>query len=96
MTDFAPAPWPEDILDYFAVDADFAEVPAFLHGLISKWSATLAISEPNFRYSAILARVGGPVLVYLEDEESYDDGFLDSLDLMMQDLNSAWILGLVD
>ena len=92
MTDFTPAPWPTAISNYFAESATIPEVPAFLHELIAEYTETLASIVPDFRYTAIQVKFTGTVLVYLQNEESYDERVHDALEYMMKELTNAYII----
>lgn len=92
MSDFAPAPWPLEIRDWFVHGPVPTEVPAFLHPLLIGWTAVLSASEPDFRYKDIHVRRDGEVLINLEDEDIYDDGFQETLEYMMRELTLAYSL----
>lgn len=92
MTNFEPAAWPADIVDYFAENEAIAEVPAFLHPLIAEYSETLATIDPDIRYKNIQIKFGGTVLVFLENEESYDERVQEVLEYMMKELTNAYII----
>jgi hypothetical protein len=92
MTDFTPAPWPDSIRDYFAEKVSIPEVPAFLHELIAEYTETLASIVPDFRYTDIRIKFDGSALVYLENEESYDERVQDVLEYMMKELTNAYII----
>lgn len=92
MTDFTPAPWPDSIRAYFADGADIAEVPEFLHERIAEYTEILASIAPNFKYTDIRVKFGGTVLVYLENEEIYDERVQDALEYMMKELTNAYII----
>lgn len=92
MNNFAPAPWPESVRAYFAEGADISEVPAFLHELIAEYTETLASIVPDFRYTDIRVEFDGSTLVYLENEESYDERVQDVLEYMMKELTNAYII----
>lgn len=92
MTDFTPAPWPDSIRAYFADGTDIAEVPEFLHERIAEYTEILASIAPDFKYTDIRVKFGGTVLVYLENEEIYDERVQDALEYMMKELTNAYII----
>jgi hypothetical protein len=92
MTSFSPAPWPTEISSHFAENVTITEVPAFLHELIAEYTETLASIVPDFRYTNIQVKFTGTVLVYLLNEETYDERVHDALDYMMKELTNAYIL----
>lgn len=92
MTDFTPAPWPDSIRAYFADDADITEVPAILHERIAEYTEILASIAPNFKYTDIRVKFGGAILVYLKDEENYDERVQDVLEYMMKELNEIYVI----
>ena len=92
MTDFAPAPWPVAIRNRFAPGPVPTEVPEFLHPLILEYTETLASIEPDFLYTDIRVKFGGTVLVYLKDEEKYDERMQGALEYMMKELNEAYVI----
>lgn len=92
MTDFAPAPWPVAIRNRFAPGPVPTEVPEFLHPLILEYTETLASIDPDFRYTEIRVKFGGNVLVYLKDEESYDERMQNALEYMMKELSEAYVI----
>lgn len=92
MTDFAPFPWPVAIRNRFVRGPVPTEVPEFLHPLILEYTETLASIDPDFRYKEIRVKFGGSALVYLEDEEKYDERMQNALEYMMKELTNAYIL----
>lgn len=92
MNNFSPAPWPDSVRAYFAEGADIGEVPMFLHELIAEYTDTLASIVPDFRYTDIRVKFDGSALVYLKDEESYDERVHDALEYMMKELTNAYIM----
>lgn len=92
MTDFTPAPWPDSIRAYFATGAEIADVPEFLHERIAEYTETLASIVPDFKYTDIRVKFTGTVLVYLENEEVYDERVQDVLEYMMKELNEIYVI----
>lgn len=92
MTDFAPAPWPDSIRAYFADGSEIAGVPAFLHERIAEYTEILASIAPDFRYTDIRIKFTGTVLVYLKNEEIYDERMQDVLEYMMKELNEIYVI----
>lgn len=92
MTDFTPAPWPDSIRAYFADGSDIADVPSFLHERIAEYTEILASIVPDFKYTDIRVKFGGTVLIYLENEEMYDERVQDALEYMMKELNEIYVI----
>jgi hypothetical protein len=92
MNDFTPAPWPDSISDYFAAGTDITGVPAFLHERIAEYTETLASIAPDFKYTDIRVKFGGAILVYLKDEENYDERVHEVLEYMMKELNEIYVI----
>lgn len=92
MTDFTPAPWPDSIRAYFADGTDITGVPEFLHERIAEYTETLASIAPDFKYTDIRVKFGGTVLVYLENEDIYDERIQDVLEYMMKELNEMYVI----
>lgn len=92
MTSFEPAPWPVAIRNRFVPGPVPTEVPEFLHSLILDYTETLASIDPDFRYREIRVKFDGSALVYLKDEEKYDERMQDALEYMMKELTNAYII----
>lgn len=92
MTSFEPAPWPDSIRAYFADGVEITGVPAFLHERIEEYTEILASIVPDFKYTDIRVKFGGTVIVFLENEEVYDERVQDALEYMMKELNELYVI----
>lgn len=96
MTSFEPAPWPDEIQDYFAEHSAIAWVPRFLHSPIHDFTVYISDFYPEFLYQDIMIWHDGSVQVRLVNEEELAGLFMETvIDAMNEELTKVYRHALV-
>lgn len=91
MTDFEPAPWPDEIQDYFSENSAIAWVPRFLHAPIVDWTVYISDFYPEFLYQDIMIWHDGGIQVRLVGEEEHAGLFMETVvDCMNDELTNIY------